>query len=236
MKIIGVLLLVLGVVFELLFILAKIGGGSIPPVAFTIAAALIAAGWKCLVIRRAASAHGKSGLPVRAGALDPNTAPAGAVLPVTPKMAAFLDAQFARGRRIMFRIGGGLATAFLAGGIAIDATIRSDSGVHAFPVLATCGVVGAGIILAIWIFFGERLARHDRKAGSYLRSTGSVRIIAVPAGNLVQVGDQAFFVNEGPAVKLLRSLPAATVDHSPHAHVIFAVRDFAGNPVYQAFE
>lgn len=219
MKIVGIILLVLGVTFELLFIM--IGRASVPPSALAIAAAMIAAGWKCLAVAKAASS----------ASLDPACSPTSA-LPLTPEMAAYLDAYRARGRRIVFRIAGGLFGACLAGGIVIDATVLRESAVHALPILAILGIAGAAIVWLVWLSLGERLARRDRRSGSYLRSTGTVTIRAVPGGNLVRVGDHAFVLDECPAAKLLRSLPAATVDHSPHAHVVFAVRDFSGNTLY----
>src|SRR5215472_12803684 len=136
MKIAGLALVVIGGTMELLFVLGKIGGAAIPPLSFTLAAALVLTGWRCIQAAKAASACAGQTHPAAAASPGEGTAvfPSTRVLPLTAEMSALLDRKLARGQRVMFFIGSGFAAAFLIAGIGIDAA-GNNNAVQALPIM-----------------------------------------------------------------------------------------------------
>ncbi|HZU28186.1 MAG TPA: hypothetical protein VFA04_21835 [Bryobacteraceae bacterium] len=231
MKIAGSALLVTGAIFDLLFMLAKVGGVFVSPTAFVIASAFLISGVRALALVKAAQTKLAAGSrPQEAGAASAET---GASIPMPPQMTALIDAELARQRRVILWIGGGFVAVFLLGGVSVHAALPGPDGAVASELVSSIGLFGAALIGVLWMVFGQRTLRRDRSSGSYCRSAGAITVAAVPGGYLLRVGEQVLLTNNHRAMKVLRSMPAATVDYSPHAHIIFQVYDAFGHSVYR---
>jgi hypothetical protein len=232
MRIFGWILMIAGVVFELLFVLARAGGGRISPTAFIIPAMIFIVGMrlrtygKGIKQQQSPSSTGDASNAATPPSQSPTTE-----LAITPAVSAVIMRQSARSRRVMtITIGCGLAF-FLLLGEGIDLAVSSPSGLKALPFTAGAGLLFGLIVGGIWIFTRERPIRKDLRDLTYLRTSGPVQVVPIYGGWLLRLSDRAFLTDVRPA-KVLKTLTWATVDYSRHAHIIFEIRNDSGQIVY----
>ncbi|HZU28188.1 MAG TPA: hypothetical protein VFA04_21845 [Bryobacteraceae bacterium] len=151
---------------------------------------------------------------------------------MSPQPTALIHSELARRRRVNLYVAGGFTALFLLGGAALNASLPGSDGAFAFELLAGLGLVGAALIAGFWLVFGERAlplnAPRTHSADRRDRSPyhGGRRLFAPR-------GEQVLLVDNRRTIKALRSLPAATIDNSPRAHILFDIRDPFGNSVYR---
>jgi hypothetical protein len=233
-RITGYVLLVLGIIFELLFVLAALGGGKISPSAYVIAAILIIMGW-----RMKAYGKGISTRPTPASPSGAAIAEASSVTPsptvelaLTPAVVGLITRETARSRRIMTIVVVVGVVVFLAIGEGIDLAVSSPGNMKAFPMMAIVGLAFGLIVGGIWFATLERPVRRDLRESTYLRTSGPIQIVPMFGGNMLRLADRAFLMNGRSAAAELAKLNWATVDYSKHAHVILGASDQSGNAVY----
>ncbi len=231
MRLFGWVLLIVGIIFEGLFIMAELGGGNIEATPFFVAGMMIVMGWRL-------KTYGKGlvrlepALPTEgAGTLvaqSPTTE-----MPFTPEAAATIARLTARSRRTIFIvIGCGVAFFLLLGeGIDLGVSSPSPDSLNALHLMGAAALIFALIVGGIYYFTVERLVRKDLADSSYLRTSGPVQVVSVYGGSLLRLTDRAFLTSGRP-VRVLRNLDWATVDYSRHAHLIFEIRDKTGKAVY----
>jgi Co/Zn/Cd efflux system component len=105
------------------------------------------------------------------------------------------------------------------------------------------GALGVGALVALWLTWAhardERHIRRDLRSPHYLRTTGhlTVRYVDNDEGGgwfLLYLDEQRMRSPWGRAEPPFTNVKDAAVDHTPHAHVIFAVTDPEGWRIYVA--
>lgn len=230
-SIVGWMLIVTGVISEVLFALARLGGASVSPGVSAVAAMFITCGCKTLAVARAARTKAATGAPQPATRTV--SAETNASVPMPPQMTALIHGELARQRRMILWIAGGFVALFLLGGAAINAGLSGPDGAFVFALMAALGLFSAAVIGGLWLALGERTLRRDAASGTFCRATGGVTIATVPGGHLLRVGEQVLLVKDRQAIKALRRLAVATIDYSRQAHIVFEVRDPYGDCVYR---
>lgn len=231
MRLLGWVLLIVGVVFEGLFIMAELGGGNIQATAFFVAGMMIVMGWrlksygKGLVRQEPTLSTEDAITPV---AQSPTTE-----IPLTPEAAAAIARLAAKSRRtIIIVIGCGVAFFLLLGeGIDLGVSSPSPNSLNPLHLMGAAALCFALIVGGIHYFTVERFVRKDLGDSSYLRTSGPVQVVSVFGGSLLRLTDRAFLTS-GLPVRVLQNLDWATVDYSRHAHLIFEIRDKTGKQVY----
>ena len=225
MRIIGLVIMIVGIVFEILLLLALLGGGKDLVLGFLVGAGVIAMGWQLRTygkgIRQQEPASATSEVSPEA---PPPHSPT-VELPVTPAISAAFIRQVARWRRITaIIIACGMAF-FLVPAVGIYLAMSSPTSSKSFPIiLAATGLFFGLVVGGIHVFQRERPVRRDLRDSTYLRTSGPVQVVSLFGGSLLRLADRAFLADPPPA-KVLRNLKWATVDYSRHAHVIFEIRD-----------
>ena len=234
MRIFGLVLMIVGIVVEILLLLALLGGGKDLVLGILVSAGLIAMGWKFRTygkgIRQQEPASATSEVSPEA---PPPPSPT-VELPVTPVISAAFIRQVARWRRITaIIIACGMAF-FLVPAVGIYLARPSPTSPKLFPiVLAATGIFFGLVVGGIHVFQRERPVRRDLRNSTYLRTSGPVEVVSLFGGSLLRLVDRAFLADPPPG-KVLRNLTWATVDYSRHAHVIFEIRVQSGHVVYSA--
>jgi len=237
MRIFGYVLLFVGIVFELLLVLARLGGGKVSPTAFAVVAILILSSWRLRAYGRPIAKRGPSSDPstVAKPGPGPELASPTTKLPFTPAVSAVVAQEIARSRRIMviMILGGMSLVLLLAGsiGLAVSSPLEFLAGGSFFSLALGLFVGG------IWILAGARPLRRDLRESTYLRASGPVQLVCVFGGaHLLRLADRAFIPSGCRPMALaaaFRHLTWATVDYSNHSHLIFEVRDHSGRSVYR---
>jgi hypothetical protein len=233
-RIFGLVLMIVGIVLEILLLLALLGGGKDLVLGFLVAAGLIAMGWKLRThgkgIKQQETASAKSEVgPEAPPPLSPTVE-----LPLTPAISAAFTSQVVRWRRITAIIIACGVAFFVILAAGMHLAISSSASPKPFAILVSAMSLFFGLIVGgIHVFQRELPVRRDLRDSTYLRTTGPVEVVSVYGGSLLRLADRAFLADSPPA-KVLRNLTWATVDYSRHAHVIFEIRDQSGNVVYSA--
>jgi hypothetical protein len=233
MRIWGLVLMIVGIVFEILLLLALLGGGKDLVLGILVSAGLIAMGWKFRTygkgIRQQEPASATSEVSPEA---PPPHSPT-VELPVTPVISAAFMRQVARWRRITAIIMACGMTFFLVPA-AVLYLAMSPTSPNLLPILlAATGLFFGLVVGGVHVFQREIPVRRDLRDSTYLRTSGPVQVVSLYGGSLVRLEDRAFLADPAPG-KVLRNLTWATVDYSKHAHVIFEIRDQSGQVVYSA--
>jgi hypothetical protein len=225
MRTFGNLLLVAGIIFEGLFVLAALGGAQFPPIAFVMPGILLTAG---ATLRIYGTGLAQQSAPSAGAAQSPT-----AELPLTPAVSVLIAREVARSRRFMAVVILVGISFFLLLGAGLDLALSAPGGLRVFPFFVAISVAFGLIVGGIWFLTGERPARRDLRASSYLRTSGPVQLVSVLGGYLLRLADRSFLLNGRAVISALRDLPWATVDYSRHAHRIFGVRDRSGQSIYR---
>jgi hypothetical protein len=234
MRTIGLVIMIVGIFFEILLLLALLGGGTDLTLGLLVGAGVIAIGWKFRKygegIRQPEPTSAAGDVCAEAPPLQSPTVE----LPVTPEISAAFIRQVTRWRRITgIIIACGLAFSLVpAVGIYLAGSFPSSPTL--FPiVLAATGLFFGLVVGGIHLFQRELPVRRDLREATFLRTSGPAQVVSVFGGSLLRLADRAFLADPPPA-KVLRNFTEATVDYTRHAHVIFEVRDPAGHVVYSA--
>ena len=234
MRIYGLVLMIVGLVFEILLLLALLGGGKDLVLGFLVATGVIAMGWK---LRTYGKGIRQQEPTSATSEVSPEASPAQAPtveLPVTPAISAAFIRQVSRWRRITAIIMACGMSFFLVPAVGIYLARPSPTSPKLFPIiLAATGLFFGLVVGGIHVFQRERPVRRDLHHSTYLRTSGPVQVVSLFGGSLLRLVDRAFLADPSPG-KVLRNLTWATVDYSRHAHVIFEIRDQAGHVVYSA--
>jgi len=233
MRILGLVLMIVGIVFELLLILARLGGGKVSPAPFVVSAMIFVVGMRLRSYGKGINQkESLSGM----GEATPSPSESPTMeLPVTPAVTAVIVNRAARSRRIIGIIIVSGLVFFLLLGEGIDLAVSSPGGLKALPFLTCAGLLFGLIVGWIWVFPRELTIRKDLRDSTYLRTSGPVRVVQVYGGWLLRLSDRSFLTEARPA-KALGKLTRATVDYSRHAHMIFEIRNDSGQIVYSEFE
>jgi hypothetical protein len=234
MRLLGFVLLILGIIFALLFVLAWLGGGKNLHSGFVITAILITMGWRLYTSGTGFAQRQASAAPAAHAHLEPVPAPQSPTveLPCPAAVSALIARRMARAQRVIaLVIAGGMAFFFVLG-VGMDLTVPSPSGLKALPFLAPISVAFGLIVGGSWLVTGARPLRRDLHEPTYLRTSGPVQLVPLPGGAVLRLADRAFLVDARLAATMPQNLTWATVDYSRHAHIIFEVRDRSGQRVY----
>jgi len=233
MRIFGLCLVIVGIVFEILLLLALLGGGKDLVLGFLVATWLIAMGLKLRTYGKGIRQQKQASATSEVGSEAPPPNSPTVELPFTPAISAAFIRQVARWRRITAIIMACGMTFFLVPA-AVLYLAMAPTGSKLLPiVLAATGLFFGLVVGGIHVFQREIPVRRDRRDSTYLRTNGPVEVVSLYGGSLVRLEDRAFLADPPPG-KVLRNLIWATVDYSKHSHVIFEIRDQSGHVVYSA--
>jgi hypothetical protein len=237
MRIWGTILLVLGVLFLIMFVLAEFGGAHLGFVPFFVSGFLILMGWNL-------HKSGKGILqpkPVehpRGGTLSETRQPAASApefstveMPLTPEIAAVIAQQSARAKRILLYVIAGCLILFGGVGVVLGVTDKAQ-GITFLVVFGSIGVASAGLIYGISWLTSLRLVHRDLRGTIYLRTTGPVEVVSLGNGAMLRLADRAFLIDQRYGATELKNLGWGRVDYSPHGHVILGAWDRDGRSVY----
>ncbi len=242
MRIVGYVVLVLGILFAIFFGLAELGGGHLGLTPFYVTFILIVIGaglarsGKGILQEKPAAAPAQASTQSAPAPGHP-AAPAGGFstveIPLTPEVAALIARQSARAQRILRYIVGGFLVFFVGLGVVLAATDKTPGGGRTFLLIfGGIGVVTAFLIYGISWLTSQRPVRRDLRGTTYLRTTGPVEVVSLRGGGMLRLADRAFLMNGRGGTKELRTLNWGTVDYSPHGHVILGAWDREGRCVY----
>jgi len=242
MRVLGNIVLVFGILFLVLMVLAEFGGGHTGWIPFGVAAMLIFMGWKLrtsgkgIVQPDPAAPPEHSGAATLAAPAQP-AAPAGQFstveLPLTPEVAAVIVSENARTQRLALRVAGGLFLIMFVLGIILAAVkVAPGQGKTLIALLSIIGAVAAILIYSITWLTTQKPVRRDLRGTTYLRTTGPVQVVRMSSGGMLRLADRAFLMNGRNGMAELSTLGWGRVDYSPHGHVILAAWDKQGRSVY----
>ncbi len=244
MRILGYVVLVIGILFAILFGLAELSGGHLGFVPIYVLFFLIVSGWTLAKKGKGIVQAKPSAAPLQAGA---QTAPAQAPgragsasgefatveLPLTPEVAAVLADQSARKNRILLYIVGGFLVLFVGLGVVLDLADKTPGEGRTFLlILGGIGVGSAILVYGISWLTSLKPVHRDLSGTTYLRTTGPVSVATMRSGGMLRLADRAFLMNGRGGMKELSTLNWGTVDYSPHGHVILGAWDREGRCVY----
>ncbi len=244
MRILGYILLIVGILFLVLFGLAEAGGGHLGFIPFYASFFLIISGGTLATKGKGIVQAKPSAAPLQAGAQTaPVQAPGRPVaasgefatvdLPLTPEVAAVLADQGASKKRILLYIVGGFLVLFVGLGVVLDVTDKTPGEGRTFlMILGGIGVAMAVLIYGISWLTSLKPIRRDLNGTTYLRTTGPVSVEAMRSGGMLRLADRAFLMNGRGGMKELSVLGWGTVDYSPHGHVILGAWNREGQCVY----
>jgi hypothetical protein len=234
-RIFGLVLMIVGIAFEILFFLALIGGGKDLALGLVLAAGMIAMGWKLKTYGKGIIQEEHSAATTELSATTPPRQSSTVELPLTQALSVAFIRQVARWRRITGIIVGCFTAFFLLLSVGMYLALPPPASPKPFLiVVAAVCLFFALFVGGIHVFQRELPVRRDLRESTYLRTSGPVQVISLYGGTLLRLADRAFIADSRPAVKVLRDLTWATVDYTRHAHVIFEIRDQAGHVVYSA--
>lgn len=231
MRVVGYVLLVIGIAFLVLFAFAAMGGAHLGFVPWFVSIFLIAMGWTF-----ARSGTGIVRVGPAAVAATATDGPLTMELPISPEAAAVIRKRSEDSRRIPLYIGGAFLVLFVAIGATAAALDKTPGeGSSLFGIFAIIGIVSAAMIIGIcWL--ATRSIVRDARGATYLRTTGPIQVVPMMFGGgaVLRLADRAFLMNSIKEIRALSKLDRGTVDYSPHGHVILAARDSQGQIAYCA--
>jgi len=230
MKVCGVVLFTLGIIFGILLFLERLGGAHISRTTILIVVLLIGNGWN--LKKRAGGLGQQSRLPVPAAPAVAVKVPSTIKLSLSAAQYGLLVEALKRTRRVMGAITLGGMSFLLLLGISVDAA-GSSSATKTLPYLAALSVAWGLITGGIWLFIGERPLRQDLNESILLRTLGPIQLTPMIGGFLLTLADRSLLVNERQLAPVLRNLTWAAVDYSMHSHMVFEVRDRSGRSLYR---
>jgi len=247
-RIFGYVLLAVGILLAILFAMAELGGGQVGIAPFVIALFLVSIGWRLRTYGSGITAPGGRAAPpatpgrgAQAGpgatSGTPDSARATAVptveIPMTPEAAAAIARQSARSRRLLLYVVAGGLLFFLALGVA---TYWGDAdraeGRTLLAIFSGAGVAFAVLCGGISWLTTQWPVQRDLRLPAYLRTTGPLELVSISGGYMLRLADRAFLMNGRAGSKELSGLNWATVDHTPHGHVLLAAWNREGVRVY----
>ena len=231
MRIWGTVLLVIGMLFAVMFVIAEIGGAHLGFIPFFVSGLLILMGWnlrnsgKGILQSKPAEEHASGQTP----AAEFSTVE----LPLTPEIAAAITRHIARSRRTLLYIVAGCLIFFGGLGAALSWTDKTPGGNLTFlAIFGSVGALSAILIYGISWLTSIKPVRRDLRGTTYLRTTGPVKIVSMSGGAMLRLADRAFLMNGRNGAAELSELSWGRVDYSPHGHVILGVWDRDGRSVY----
>ncbi len=239
MRIWGWVLLILGILFLVMFVLAEFGGRHVGFVPFFVSAFLILMGWN---LKKSGRGILQSKPAENAGAGSPGTpgqsnAPAAEFstveLPLTPEVAAVIARQSARAKKILLYVAGGFCVLFVGLGVVLGATDKKPGeGMTFLAIFGSIGIASALMIYGLSWLTSMKPVRRDLRGTTYLRTTGPVEVVSLGNGAMLRLADRAFLIDQRYGATELGALGWGRVDYSPHGHVILGAWDKDGNSVY----
>jgi len=242
-RIVGWLMLIVGILFVVLFGLAAMGGGHLGFTPWLVSVFLILSGWRMRNL-------GKGILPSQPGAANSAAAGvAGAVaqgqvatsaqtagtieIPLTPEIAACIARQSSRNLRNVRYVAFAFAVLGIGAGIVTYIINRgSDQRWIFLGMFSGIGILSAAMIYGISWLTTQRPVRRDLRGNSYLRTTGPLEIVYVSGGAMLRLADKSFMMNGREGSRELSKLNWGRVDYSPHGHVILGAWSQDGQMVY----
>src|ERR1039457_2652063 len=231
MRILGWVLIGLGIGGASLALFGPRGGSFSAVRALTVGLILVGTGWTLRA--RGPGVKPKvpyAGLGTALEQLAPDASEGTFDIPVTPEVSAIVARDGARQTR-------GLAIA-VAGAIGFGQLLglvlylwNSPREFWVYLLGAGIGALSALMIGIVGVVIGA-LARRDRRELTYLRTTGPIRLDSIQGGFILRLAERSFTVDSKRVAPALRDLDWASIDYSRHAHVVLAVRNQAGVDVY----
>jgi hypothetical protein len=239
MRIWGYILLIIGVLFFVLFVLAETGGAHLGIVPFFVSFLLMFMGWRLRTSGRGilqpkpVATEGISSAAAAGQAAAPAAEFSTVEVPLTPEVAAVIARQNARIQRILLYIVGGCLVLFVGLGGVLAATDKTPANGRLFLfIFGGIGVATAATIYGISWLTTQRPVRKDLRGATYLRTTGPVSVVYISGGGMLRLADRAFLMNGRNGMTELSKLGWGRVDYSPHGHIILGVWDRDGKNVY----
>jgi hypothetical protein len=239
MRIWGTVLLVLGILFLIMFVLAEFGNAHVGFVPFFVSGFLILMGWNLRksgrgLLQPKPVENAGVGSPAVPGQSNAPTAEFSTVeLPLTPEIVAAIVRQSARAKRLLTYVAGGFCILFVGLGIVLGATDKTPGeGMTFLVIFGLIGVASGGMIYGIWWLTAMKPVRRDLRGTTYLRTTGPVEVVSLGNGAMLRLADRAFLIDQRYGATELGALGWGRVDYSPHGHVILGAWDKDGRSVY----
>jgi len=239
MRIAGDLMLVLGIIFLILFVMAEFGGGGVGASPFLVSGFLIALGAN---LRRSGgeilqAKPTPAGTSASSGAKGQEAPPKFSTveMPMTPEVATTIAEQSARAWKLVKRVVLFFFLFFIVLGVVLDMADKDVAIPHVFLIIFPAIGVAAAIMIGgiSWLTTQEPVHR-DLHGKNYLRTTGPLEVGDISGGAILRLADRSFIVNGTGGVNELRNLDWGRVDYSPHGHIILGAWDAKGKSVYSA--
>ncbi len=240
MRIFGWILLITGLVFGLVLVLAAIGGAGWSTLRGVVYCVVFASlGWR--LTKYGKGLGGPPAVSVQTGA-DGGAAAAAAVgaafatqeIPLTPQAQAQLLQYRSQQRRqyaILISIIAGVLMVLYA---AIGWSDLQKGDWSIFLLLGPTSAVAVALLVGgIYFFTRELPLRKDLRDWAFLQTTGPIETVRMSNSYMLRLEDRAFFIYQKHVAKTLEGVGWATVMYSRHAHFIFEVRDRDGRIVFQ---
>lgn len=225
MRLWGYIILVIGLVFLLLFILANYEEAHIGLLPFIIAGCLVLAGFQLI----------KSGkgilLQQPQGTIDNNPTNK---MPMTQDIVAAIKQQNASNWKIIWYLGLSYIVFFILVGLLIAILNKKPNDLITLPLLfGALGVFTALMTIGAFWILNRWPMRRDIHENYYLRTKGPIKVIPFLGGAILQLADRAFLISGKNGMKELSNLNAGIVDYTPHGRTILAAGDEKGQSIYR---
>lgn len=230
MRIWGYIVFIIGIIFVILFILAKMGGGHMSPLPFIIALFLIAAGIKLI----------KSGKGILLSKTTPRSLSISEEsftkkMPMSHEISMIIDEQCAKNWKIIRYLAiGYILFFFLLGGILGFVDKKPQEGISLAILFGLLGIFVSLIVVGAFWLISRRPLKKDLQENCYLRTKGPIQMIPFYGSGILRLADRAFLINGNYGIKELSKINEGTVDYTAHAHVILAAWNKTGQQVYCA--
>jgi hypothetical protein len=229
----GWFLLICGIVFGLLLLIAAVGEGNVAPAAFVVVPIMTGIGWSLKTYGKGMVPKQPTSVSSSANSHAQNPAQVAThEMTMTPAVRAAVARELARTRRLNWIVVGCIMGPLLLIGAVVDAT-TPEKGTSVFGIMAAVSATSGAILGGLLFLTAELPLRRDLREPSYLRTSGPIQAVSVRGGVLLRLADRAFFVKQKALWKLLHGVSWATVEYSRHGHVIFEVRDEKGQSIWR---
>jgi hypothetical protein len=219
MRIWGTVLLVLGILFLIMFVLAEFGNAHVGFVPFFVSGFLILMGWNLRksgrgILQSNPAGNAGAGAPAAPGQSNAPAAEFSTVeLPLTPEVVAVIVRQSARAKRLLTYVAGGFCVLFVGLGIVLGATDKTPGeGMTFLVIFGLIGFASGSMIYGIWWLTAMKPVRRDLRGTTYLRTTGPVEVVSLGNGAMLRLADRAFLIDQRYGATELGALGWGRVD------------------------